>query len=569
MNSQQTKFSLKYKIFAVIFFIQLTVISIFIYAFVKSFKAEKLTAAYESNANTLSLIKQRLESKIILLIEKVRSSTDLIEKNQLNASGLIETLQQDKDKAVAAVYHFEDKSDSPGQLLKVQQLNKSGFPEMTVYLTQIYKATESQFPYFWNFDYQGKSYTGLGFSLNYNLAINEKQMSKKHVFFFFFNKAELFTFKNSGGVADVVIYDKIGKILFSESDIDPDELRRFAKKSIFQSAVQNKNILQVSEQAMGKLKFLVSVQAQPLGDLVVATMISTEAAFQGVSKVYIDAIYLTVFSVLFSYFLASFLSSTITSPLRKLATQMQNISKGDLDVVVDIKTQDEIGVLASNFKQMTLDLKVSKQDLQNLNRDLEQKVAERTAQLEELTIKDPLTGAFNRRYYDQRVTEEIARSNRTGNPVGLLYLDIDHFKKYNDQNGHPEGDQLLINFVKTLKSVIRTSDYLCRLGGEEFCVITVDTPLQGVEIFAEKVRSHIYATDFKYGEKQPLGRLSASIGVSMYPQFSSDPATLMKSADEALYRAKQGGRNCWMLAEKPMSAAVNDILNDITKKKVS
>ncbi|MBC7419838.1 MAG: diguanylate cyclase [Bdellovibrio sp.] len=566
----KTKISLKYKIFAVIFFIQLTVISIFIYAFVKSFKEAKLTSAYEANANALSQIKSSVDSKIALLMEKIRSTTDLLEKNQLNSSGVLESLSQHNDKAVAGIYHYEVRSESPDLLQKIQHTDKAQFPDMTAYLSQLYKSSQAQFPFFWNFDWKGKAYTGLGFSLNYNLVINEQQSSKKHVFFFFFNKSELFSLRSANSISDIIVYNKLGQVLFAEGSMSAEGLSQFSKSSVFTTAVQNKNILQVSEQKINGQKFLVSVQAQPLGELVIATMISTEAAFQGVSQVYFDAAYLSVFSVLFSYLLATVLSSTITSPLMLLTKQMQNISKGQLDVEVEIKSHDEIGVLASNFKQMTLDLKASKADLQDLNRDLEQKVADRTKELEELTIKDPLTGAFNRRYYDQRVTEEIARSKRTGNPVGLLYLDIDHFKKYNDQNGHPEGDQLLINFVKVLKSAIRNSDYLCRLGGEEFCVITVDTPSEGVQLFAEKVRLAIYETDFKYGERQPMGRLSASIGVSLYPQFCSDPATLMKSADEALYKAKQGGRNQWVLAEKPMSSAVDEIIVDIHNgKKVS
>lgn len=548
----KTKISLKYKIFAVIFFIQLTVISIFIYAFVKSFKESKLTSAYEANGNALAQIKATVDSKINLLIEKARSITDLLEKNQLSSSSVLDALNIQNDKLFAASYHFEVSSDQPNVLKKIQQQDKAQFPEMSTYLGKLYTSSQKQFPFFWNFDYKGLAYTGLGFALKYNISINGQQTEKQHVFFFFFNKGELFSSSTGRAISDIIVYNRGGQILFSEGSIPPESLTEFSKSSVFSSAVKNKNILQVSEQSINKQRYLVSVQAQSLGDLVLTTMISTEAAFQGVSQVYLDAFYLSIFSVLFSYFLANILSSTITSPLSLLTKQMQNISKGQLDVVVEIKTRDEIGVLASNFKQMTLDLKVSKEDLQNLNRDLEQKVAERTAELEELTIKDPLTGAFNRRYYDQRVTEEISRSSRTGNPVGLLYLDIDHFKKYNDQNGHPEGDQLLINFVKTLKSVIRASDYLCRIGGEEFCVVTVDTPIEGVQIFAEKVRKLIYETDFKYGEKQPMGRLSCSIGVSLYPQFCSDPASLMKSADEALYKAKQNGRNQWVLAENPV-----------------
>jgi len=128
---------------------------------------------------------------------------------------------------------------------------------------------------------------------------------------------------------------------------------------------------------------------------------------------------------------------------------------------------------------------------------------------------------------------------------------------------------LLINFAKTVKAIVRAEDSFCRLGGEEFCVVTVNTDVEGMKILAEKVRSTIWETDFKFGEKQPMGRLSCSIGVSLYPEFASDPDTLVKAADEALYRAKQGGRNIWMLAEKSVVKEVDEVYNKLNKNKVS
>jgi len=566
---KNVKYPLKTKIFAAVFFVQLVIVAIFIHSFVTSFKEDKLTSAYELNAHTISEIKTKLENKILSIFDKIRSSTILIEKHQLDQKSLESFLNITEDKSIEAIFQYEYKKDSPTSLTKLQQISKKPMPDMTSYFTKTIQSSPSKLPFFWSFQWNNTNFMALRLNFSYNIEANGQQIFKEQYFFILFNQDELFQFKTNNQLSDVMIFNNLGQLLYSNHPFDAETVETTFSMPVFQNALQNKYILQVSQQTINQKSYLISTLAQGSGDIIISTMISTEDAFVGVKKVYQDAAILTALSILFNYVVTQYFSSTITKPLSYLTQQMQKISKGQLDINVDVKSQDEVGVLASNFKQMTLDLKTSKTELQNLNRDLEQKVADRTKQLEELTIKDPLTGAYNRRFFDQKILEEIQRAKRSGASVGLLYLDIDHFKKYNDQNGHPEGDQLLINFVKTIKGVVRTHDYFCRLGGEEFCIITVNTDINGLQIFAEKVRSHIYTTDFKFGEKQPLGRLSCSIGVSLYPDFAHDPDSLVKSADEALYHAKQGGRNRWVMAEKAITHEVNEAIENLNKNKAS
>lgn len=172
--------------------------------------------------------------------------------------------------------------------------------------------------------------------------------------------------------------------------------------------------------------------------------------------------------------------------------------------------------------------------------------------IHDMAIKDPLTGLFNRRYFNEKLEEEIVRARRTRMPVGLIYFDIDHFKKYNDQNGHPMGDVLLKMVSKILQQSARKNDIVARVGGEEFVYILPHTDKMGAAIKAEKLRRIIEGTKFPHGEKQPMGFVSISLGVSEYPTLSKDSESLVKSADEALYQVKKTTRN------KVCMATVND-----------
>lgn len=160
--------------------------------------------------------------------------------------------------------------------------------------------------------------------------------------------------------------------------------------------------------------------------------------------------------------------------------------------------------------------------------------------LAELAMKDVLTEAYNRRYFDRRLVEELDRCRRYGRSLGLVMLDLDHFKAVNDLHGHLFGDETLRRSVKAWASVLRSSDILARYGGEEFCVLLPETELPEASLLAERVRAATSASEIEYGGR--VARITASAGVAA-SRPGDGPDDILRRVDEALYRAKAGGRD--------------------------
>lgn len=160
----------------------------------------------------------------------------------------------------------------------------------------------------------------------------------------------------------------------------------------------------------------------------------------------------------------------------------------------------------------------------------------------DLSVKDVLTGLYNRRYFFEALDREISRANRTGTGLVLCMMDIDHFKKVNDTMGHLAGDMVLSEFGKMLKDWIRQSDLPCRYGGEEFAVILSDTDVEKASGVCERFRNTLNQRTFVYN--QISFRITASIGISSLALLTTKTGeSLVNAADEALYQAKNEGRN--------------------------
>ena len=161
--------------------------------------------------------------------------------------------------------------------------------------------------------------------------------------------------------------------------------------------------------------------------------------------------------------------------------------------------------------------------------------------LERLASFDSLTGAANRRYFLLRCDEELARARRSGEPLALLMMDLDHFKQVNDQHGHQAGDLALTTFVDRVREVLRVPDLVGRLGGEEFVALLPGTGQQQAVLVAERIRE---AMDSQWLSTQD-GRLhlTVSIGVAEFGNDGDNIESVLRVADERLYRAKHGGRN--------------------------
>jgi len=158
-------------------------------------------------------------------------------------------------------------------------------------------------------------------------------------------------------------------------------------------------------------------------------------------------------------------------------------------------------------------------------------------------ITDGLTNLYNHRFFMNQLSQEMERSRRYQNPLSLLMIDIDNFKNYNDTNGHPAGDTVLKKVAQLFLKTVRKSDYVTRYGGEEFAVLLPETPLLSAELVAEKLRRTIENEHFDNQEAQPGGNLTISVGVSEQTKDLNISEDFVKSADEALYKSKESGRN--------------------------
>ncbi|HHT9831138.1 TPA: diguanylate cyclase [Legionella pneumophila] len=158
------------------------------------------------------------------------------------------------------------------------------------------------------------------------------------------------------------------------------------------------------------------------------------------------------------------------------------------------------------------------------------------------SIRDPLTGLYNRRYLEDFLFKQLHQAERTKASFAILMLDLDHFKKINDTFGHDAGDLVLKELGQILNSDIRLGDIAARYGGEEFVLLLYDIDAQAAKMKAENLRSAISNLQVKYGA-QPVGQITASIGISVYPDDAKSPAEVIEAADKALYQAKNKGRN--------------------------
>lgn len=284
--------------------------------------------------------------------------------------------------------------------------------------------------------------------------------------------------------------------------------------------------------------------------------------------------------VVFGYLLGRRFVQGITAPIGELLRRSRLIARGNYEQRVEVSTQDEIGELASSFNEMTrtvqqhvtrlqesdvqirlrtADLEVAnwalalaKGEAEDLNASLESMVQERTTELEEanrklneLTVTDALTGLANRRRFDHVFAEEWSRAARTGIPLAVLMIDIDFFKAYNDNYGHQAGDVCLRQVAQTLQgSARRAGDLVSRYGGEEFIVVASHLHEPAAREHAESMRRAVESLNIRHDFSSVSTVVTISIGVAVVcPDSEMQSEKLLRQADDALYRAKNAGRN--------------------------
>ena len=205
-------------------------------------------------------------------------------------------------------------------------------------------------------------------------------------------------------------------------------------------------------------------------------------------------------------------------------------AKGALGNVVELagKMAERQKVLAQNLKESSEEVHVLRNRLQETYRQ---------------AVTDGLTDLGNRRFFDARLREMVEEANQTGQPLSLVMIDIDKFKDFNDKHGHQTGDNVLKLVAGILKNASRKSDVAARIGGEEFGLILYRASTKEAESLAERVRGTLYSRELvKRGARESLGRITVSAGVASL-KTGMNVEDLYETADRALYKAKNDGRN--------------------------
>jgi diguanylate cyclase (GGDEF)-like protein len=265
--------------------------------------------------------------------------------------------------------------------------------------------------------------------------------------------------------------------------------------------------------------------------------------------------------------IASRIAQSIVRPIQALSQGSRRIADGETDVVIlETSSHDELGLLTRTFNRMAARLHRNRLELQESRLNIEaanvrlrgqnEELQRMNEALEQLSITDGLTKLYNHRFFQENLTREIARVERSGASLTLILSDIDNFKQLNDRYGHAAGDHVLCEVARVMSGIVRESDVLARYGGEEFALVPSQTTLNGAVGLAEKIRMAISETDMVIDDDgtPAVVRVTVSIGVASYRR---DRKTFFNDADRALYRAKAAGKDC-VVVEAGDSSDGND-----------
>ena len=246
---------------------------------------------------------------------------------------------------------------------------------------------------------------------------------------------------------------------------------------------------------------------------------------------------------------AASLAEGVARSARTLSESAQRIWQGEVGVEIpDAEIPAELDPLARGYDEVEQCLRRSRElasDNHALTRRIEALQTE-NASLSKLSITDGLTRLNNHRFFQDQLTTELKRMTRDGKGLSMLIIDIDDFKKLNDQYGHAAGDEILMQIARLMSELVRGTDLLARYGGEEFVVVATGTDLGGAAVLAEKIRTGVAESKFIIDDTMRPRGVTVSIGVA---QFSGNRNKMFQAADNALYQAKEAGKNCVIAAD--------------------
>lgn len=345
-----------------------------------------------------------------------------------------------------------------------------------------------------------------------------------------------FSHKNSAPDIQALIIDHDGKVLYPEALMG-------------QQLAVNDAAAPGWSAGHGYLTSMVTVPT-PSGTALswsIAIRQPLETALQPARLLLYELLLLGVSAAVVFALVAYYLALHLSRPIEQLARAAKQVQNNQTGARFQLQHPvREIAQLGQSIDAMTQSLLGKERELQEANASLEATVAQRTAALTQanaellsLATHDGLTGVYNRRRFDEKISEYVLLSRRSGRPFALLLIDADHFKRINDTYGHAIGDEVLQQLAQLIQSSVRTTDFVARYGGEEFAVLLPeiaqpDTP----EVVAEKIRAAVAQAQFP-----GVGQVTVSIGLGLADPADNTHTALIKRVDQQLYQAKAAGRN--------------------------
>ena len=320
-------------------------------------------------------------------------------------------------------------------------------------------------------------------------------------------------------ITQAIILDATGKVMMHNrltevGKLRTDERARIALQADSQGI--SKHYLAENGDKVADIFVPINVSGVRLGTILLTC--SHKHIAEKLNDLKMHILIILICGILISIICAILLASYLTKPLQWLTKVTGEITTGTFpEEELQISGNDEISALTESFNKMAKNLKT-------------------------MVYHDPLTGAYNRQMFQQRIVQEFAHSRRHSQPLALLMIDVDHFKKINDNFGHLIGDQVLKEISNLLLATIRTDDYFARFGGEEFVVIAPKTTPETAKILAERIRTTVANHPFAIDTMESW-RLTISIGIANQTKETQTTDDLIRFADDALYIAKETGRN--------------------------
>lgn len=361
------------------------------------------------------------------------------------------------------------------------------------------------------------------------------------------------------GVAYVVFADAQRRILAS-AESAPGLLVSFLQndgRTMNSHEIQRPALVQFPRQNLCCVDVLVPVYEKrgnrPVGLLgymrFAADISSTQAKLVAVARQLSRAAFLLVLLLVPCSLLVM---RHVVAPIKELANAAHAFANGSMEARARVTRCDEIGELADSFNRMANRVAESQHQLMKLNAELEDRVRQRTHELQELAARDPLTGLYNRRYFGEVIAREFAAAERYEDDLAVLMFDLDHFKQVNDRFGHRTGDEILIMLARAIAGELRGSDVAARFGGDELILMLPQTSSSSAMSLADRV---IQKFADEVSESRPGVAPTFSVGVaSLRTTRAPSSEALVQEADVALYAAKEAGRNRTMVAGALASA---------------